>query len=336
MPLDPQARRLLALLRAGRAGTPAASIEERRERFAALMRLSGPAEAVASVEEHSMPGPVGPLRMRVYTPLPQTPAPGAGLLYFHGGGFVAGDIATHDALCRSLANAGRLRLVALDYRLAPEHAFPAALVDCYRAALWARRYAPLLGIDPRRLGIGGDSAGASLAAIVCRLARDAGAPRFALQLLLCPITDFSAPRHHLRAADHLLDGKTMAEELAFYLPPGIDPGDPRVSPLKAADLSGLPPALIHTAEGDPLRDEGEAYAERLRTVGVETRHTCHPGMIHLFYAMTGVIPYARAALERIGIDLRAALAPAPQGDARSRTSPVPKRRDRRAAAAPAP
>jgi acetyl esterase len=337
MALDPHAGRLLAMLAAaGRTGSAGANLTERRQSFAALMRLSGPAEPVGAVADRLVPGPDGPIGLRLYTPRAAAPGASPGIVYFHGGGFVAGTLDTHDALCRSLANAARCRVVAVDYRLAPEHKFPAAIMDCYRAATWAREHADLLSIDPQRLAVGGDSAGATLAAVVCRMARDAQQPSFALQLLLCPIADFTASlaSRQTMATGYLLDQAAMNRELALYLPPDIDAADPRVSPLTAADVSRLPPAWIHTAEFDPLRDEGKAYAERLTAAGVEVRHTCHPGMIHLFYAMAGVIPYARGALARIGLEIRAALEQGSCAGPKSRTSPVPRRRDPRAAADP--
>ncbi len=326
------------MVAAGRADASCASLAEWRRRFAALMRLSGPAEPVGRVEDRLLPGPEGPLGLRLYTPLAADRGPSAGLVYFHGGGFVAGTLATHDALCRSLAHRARCRVVAVDYRLAPEHKFPAALMDCSRAATWAREHALALGIDPQRLAVGGDSAGATLAATVCRMARDAAEPPFVLQFLLCPITDFTASQASRRAmaTGYLLDQTAMERELALYLPAGIDAADPWVSPLRVGDLRGLPPACIHTAEFDPLRDEGRAYADRLKEAGVEVGYACHPGMIHLFYAMAGVIPYARTALGLIGAELNAALREVPRRGARIRTSPVPRRRGLRAAADPAP
>jgi acetyl esterase len=315
MALDPHAGRLLAMLAAaGRAGSGGVTLAERRQGFAALMRLSGPAEDVDTVEDRFLSGPDGALGLRLYTPRAVGSGTGPGLVYFHGGGFVAGTLDTHDALCRSLANAAGCRVVAADYRLAPEHKFPAAITDCYRAATWVREHADMLRIDPQRLAIAGDSAGATLAAIVCQMARDAREPRFALQLLLCPITDFTASLESRRAlaTGYLLDQATMMRELALYLPRGIDAGDPRVSPLSASDLSELPPAWIHTAEFDPLRDEGRAYAERVAAAGGEVRYTCHAGMIHLFYAMTGVIPYARRALAHIGAEIKAAFEQPPR------------------------
>lgn len=312
MPLDPHASRLLAILKSARRPDPdSTGPAEWRQAFAALMRLSGAPERVSFVEERFLPANLGALALRLYTPRGLDYALGPGLVYFHGGGFIAGSLETHDAFCRSLANAGGCRVVAVDYRVAPEHKFPTALLDCYRAASWVKAHASMLGIDRHRLAVGGDSAGASLAAIVCGMARAAPGPPFALQLLICPITDFAASQASRRAlaTGYLLEQRAMERELALYLPAGFNMADPGLSPLHLAELGGLPPACIHTAEFDPLRDEGEAYAERLKEAGVAVRHTCHSGMIHLFYAMGGAIPYARRALAAIGEEIRMALAP---------------------------
>jgi acetyl esterase len=311
MPLDPHARRLLAMLAAGGpADASGGSMAERREAFAALMRLSEPAPAVAGVEDRAIRGPCGPIGLRFYIPIGAGRDRLAGLVYFHGGGLVAGSLSTHDSLCRSLANLSGCRVIAVDYRLAPEHKFPAAAVDCYHAATWALDQATTLGIDPERLAVGGDSAGGTLAAVVCQMARQMREARFALQLLLCPILDFAAATASRRALGkgYLLDQATMDRDIAQYLSPGVDLTHPRVSPLRASELDGLPPALIHTAEFDPLRDEGRIYANRLMQAGVAVSYTCHPGMTHLFYGLSGVIPYARTALKGIGADLATTLA----------------------------
>ena len=203
---------------------------------------------------------------------------GPGLVYFHGGGFVAGDLDTHDALCRSLAVGAGCRVVSVDYRLAPEHRFPAAVDDAVAATADVRNRARDLAIDPDRLAVGGDSAGGTLATLT---AAALGA-RVALQLLLCPVLDAeprTASRQVFRAG-YLLDAAMMARDLGDYAPAGPDPADPRLSPLRAAALAGMPRALIHTAEFDPLRDEGALYAERLAAEGVSVAHRCHAGMIH--------------------------------------------------------
>jgi acetyl esterase len=313
MPLDPHAKRFLDMLAAAAPTRgPSPDIAERRRAFAALMRFSRPAEPVDSVADETLPGPGGPLVVRIYAPLPARPGALPGLVYFHGGGLIAGSLETHDRLCRTLANETGCRLVAVDYRLAPEHPFPAATDDGLAALQWVFAQAARLRIDPARIGIGGDSAGGALAAVVCRLAARALGPRLAFQLLICPITDFSAPTASRRAFETpLLNEAMLREDVARYLAPGVTSSDPRVSPLRAADLDGLPRTYVHTAECDPVRDEGQAYAERLAAAGVAVRHTFHAGMIHLFYGLTGVIPYARTALKEIGAEIRSALGPPP-------------------------
>jgi acetyl esterase/lipase len=217
---------------------------------------------------------------------------------------------THDGVARALACAGAVRVVSVDYRLAPEHPFPAALEDAKAAVAYISTHASEFGMDVKRLGIGGDSAGATLAAATCQAAARAGSPRLALQLLVCPILDYSrsTPSKREFARGYLVDQATLDHDLRHYLPQGrTSPADPLVSPLLAEDLSGMAPTLIHTAEFDPLRDEGRNYFERLTQAGNEVSYTCHPGMIHLFYGLGAVIPYARTAFEQIGGEIRAAL-----------------------------
>ena len=182
-------------------------------------------------------------------------------------------------------------------------------MDGYAAAIWAVEHVTELGIDRDRIAVAGDSAGATLAAIVCQLARRARRVHLPAQLLLCPITDLAAETKSRSdfAEGYILDKAMMHRDREHYLPAGTDPTDPRISPLRASDLSGLPPASVHTAEFDPLRDEGRAYADRLARAGVKVSYTCHEGMIHLFYAVSSAIPYAHTALKRIGSELRAAL-----------------------------
>ena len=309
MPLDPHAKRFLDMLAvAGSANPTETTIDERRQTFRNLMGFSGRLPEIGHIEARNLPGPGGPIAVRIYTPAIAETRPLPGLVYLHGGGLVAGSLDTHDGLCRTLANEIGCRLVSVDYRLAPEHRFPAGLLDGEAAARWVFEHADEVGIDRKRLGIGGDSAGATLAAVLCQMTREAKGPPIAFQLLLCPITDFVVDTPSRRAFDtRLLDQATMARDLAWYLPPDHDPADPRVSPLCAADLCGLPPAFIHTGEYDPFRDEGRAYAERLEGDGVAVRYTCHPGMVHLFYGLAGVIPQARAVLQMVGAQLRGGL-----------------------------
>ena len=311
MPLDPHVRRFLHALSAGGARDPsAASVAQRREAFRDLMAFAGTGARVARTEDGVLPGPAGKLRFRAYTPLGAAGGRLPGLVFFHGGGLIAGDLETHDALCRALCHETACRLIAVNYRLAPEHPFPAAVEDACAAMVWAGRHADQLGLDPGRIGIAGDSAGGTLAAVACQRAAATQQARPALQLLLCPILDWAGetPSRAALGEGYLVDRAMMREELAHYLPPGHDAAHPLVSPLRAAGLGGQPPAYIHTAEFDPLRDEGHAYAERLHASGVAVRHTCHAGMVHLFYALGAIVPYAPVALRQIGAEIRSAMA----------------------------
>ena len=311
MPLDARAKRFLDTLAA--LNPPSAlslSAAERRNALSHLLSFSGQPESVASAEDDVLPGPAGAIAFRSYAPLgSHAGAALPGLIYFHGGGLVAGSIETHDAIGRALTNASGCRVFSIDYRLGPEHRFPAAVEDGYAAAAWIAANGERLGIEPGRLGICGDSAGATLAAVVCQMATHARSPSLAFQFLLCPIMDFSTESESRRefSQGYLVDRDTLEHDLKHYLAPGNDPADPRISPLREKDLGGLPPTVIHTAEYDPLRDEGRAYAEQLQASGVKTLYRCHPGMIHLFYGMRGLIPYASAAFAQMGADIRSLL-----------------------------
>jgi acetyl esterase/lipase len=311
MTLDPGAARLLRMLAAGNAGNAdgaggatAEGPADRRRRLQTLALTagdSGPSSVDTRHLQANRPG--GPLRLRLYTPAASAPA---ALVYFHGGGWVAGGLDTHDGLCRRLAASSGVKLLAVDYRLAPEHPFPAALDDALFAVRWAAAHARALGFDPDRLGVAGDSAGGGLAAAVAQ-SRDA--PPLALQVLLCPILDPAAERPSRRAFGdgYFVESAALAEDLRAYCGEAVDPGDPRVSPLRAGDLSGQPPALVHVAECDPFRDEGEAYAERLSQAGVAVRSLCWPGMIHYFYALGRGVPAAGPAVDVIGAQIALAM-----------------------------
>jgi acetyl esterase len=312
MPLDARVRRFLdKLAAAGAANALTLSVEERRRSLAELLSFGGPPTTVGGIEERTFVGPASQLRIRVYAPtgvgehevLP-------GFVYFHGGGFVAGSLDTHDGICRALTQASGCRLLSVDYRLAPEHPFPAAIEDGLAATAWITAHAAELSLDPDRIGVCGDSAGATLAAVVCQSVAAGGRLRLACQLLLCPIMDYaeeSDSRLSL-AEGYLVDGATLEHDLRHYLPMGADRADPRVSPLRAHGLRGLPPTCVHTAEFDPLRDEAAAYAGRLRAAGVPSTYCCHPGMIHLFYGLGAIIPYADTAFDLMGADIRSLLA----------------------------
>jgi len=311
MPLDARAKRFLDTLAA--LNPPSAltlSATERRSALQHLLSFSGQSEAVASTENDVLPGPAGPVAFRRYDPFGSHVGESLpGMVYFHGGGLVAGNLETHDAICRSLTNASRCRLFSVDYRLGPENRFPAAVEDGYAAVEWIAANCHRFGVEPRQFGICGDSAGATLAAVVCQMAARSQGPVPAFQFLLCPIMDFSRESDSRRelAQGYLVDRDTLQHDLKHYLTPGDDPADPRISPLRAADLQALPPTVVHTAEYDPLRDEGRAYADRLQAAGVRTHYRCHPGMIHLFYGMRGLIPYAGAAFAQMGEDIRSLL-----------------------------
>lgn len=306
MPLDRRAERLLAMLAAARgeadAPQPPAA---RREALRALGAMADDASAPAELDDREIEGPAGRIPVRLYSPLVAGRRPGPALVFFHGGGWVAGDLETHDGFCRRLCAASGWRLIAVDYRRAPEHPFPAALGDCLAATRWAAAHAAALGIDPARLAVGGDSVGGGLAAAVTLAARDGGDLQLALLLLVCPILDVgSADGSRAAFGDgHFISRAAFARDLADYAP-GVPADDPRLSPLRAASLAGLPPAVIHTAAFDPFRDEGEAFAAALARAGVPVHAHRHAGMIHYFYALGRAIPYANEAAAMMGDQMR--------------------------------
>jgi acetyl esterase len=265
---------------------------------------------VADIREFSAPGSAGaavPLRLyRGATTSPDDTLPA--LVYFHGGGWVIGDLDTHDSLCRHLANGARCIVVAVDYRLAPEHKFPAAVEDCFAATSWVAREAVALGIDRERLAVGGDSAGGNLAAVVSLIARDRGAPKLRYQALLYPAVDcgMTHSSHDRFAEGYLLTRPTMKWFYEHYLREPADIDDWRASPLRADDLSGVAPALVLTAGNDVLRDEGEAYARRLQEAGVAVQLRHFPDQIHGFLTMGKIIEAAQPALDDVAAALQAA------------------------------
>ena len=305
MPLDRDAARLLRMLAAAETGeAPARGVAERRRMLETLTRIAGE-RRTDGVEARDLqaPGPAGSIRLRLHSP---AKASSAALVYLHGGGWVAGGLGTHDGLCSRLAATSGATVVAVEYRLAPEHRFPAGFEDAVAAVRWTAQHAEALGLDPARLAVGGDSVGAGLAAAV---AQSAEAPPLALQVLLCPILDVVNETSSRRAfaAGFFLDAAALAQDLRDYCGGEADLHDPRLSPLLASDLSGQPPALIHAAEYDPFRDEAQAYAERLSQAGGAVRFRCWPGMIHDFYTLSRAIPGAGPALDAIGAELAEAL-----------------------------
>ncbi len=315
MALDPQLQELVdasaALATLDLANTNA-------ETFRALSKAPylqyEPTEAVASVVDRSIPGPEGEIPVRIYTPARPpgaVDAPLGVLVYFHGSGFCIFDLDTHDHECRMLANLGEVIVVSVDYRLAPEHKFPAAVVDCRAALHWVHDHADGLGGDPARVGVGGDSAGGNLAAVTAQIARDEGRPELAFQLLVYPVTDLRGD-HPSRAENgkgYLLTTEVMEWFETQYLTDDSERTDPRASPLLADSFAGLPPALVITAEYDPLRDEGNAYAEQLRAAGVPVTLSPYDGAVHGFFQLSATTDIGRRAIGEAGAAVRAALGP---------------------------
>ena len=272
---------------------------------------------VAGVENLRMPGPGGDIELRDYRPIESKagdvlPA----LVFFHGGGWVIGDLDTHDVLCRALANAGRCAVVSVHYRLAPEHKFPAAFDDAVAATHWVHGNAAKLGIDPKRIAVGGDSAGGNLAAVVAIAFRDTWAPALSLQLLIYPVTDMrmNTASYVKNAEGYMLTRKSMEYFAEHYLRGAADVTDWRVSPLLANDHTKLAPAYVITAGFDPLCDEGHAYAEKLLAAGVTTTYECFEGMVHGFIGMGGLVATANHGVYRCGQALRNAFSTATLGE----------------------
>ena len=306
MTLSPQAKFVLDQL-AALDMPPMHTQEPAAVREANLLPPAVPDVAMASVDDRTIPGPAGDIPVRIYRPVENSGLPL--LIWFHGGGWVIGDLDGADVTCRELASRSGAVVVSVDYRLAPEHRFPAAHEDCYAATVWAAAHAADLGADAHRLAVGGDSAGGNLAAVVALRARDEDGPPIRFQLLVYPVTDqnYETGSYRDNADGYLLTRDSMIWFWDHYLGPGGDGGHPHASPLRAADLSALPPAHVITAEYDPLRDEGEAYAVRLREEGVPASLTRYDGQIHAFFGMHGVLDDATRAAAEAAAKLKAAL-----------------------------
>ena len=305
MPLDPQAQAFLEQLAA--AGDPPLhelSVAEARQVIVALFGTQGDPELVGAVEERTIPGAGGEMPTRIYKPYGTGPFPV--LVYLHGGGWVIGDLEAYDATCRALTNAAGCLVVAMEYRLAPEHKFPAAPEDCYAATCWVAANAAAIGGDPRRIAIGGDSAGGNLAAVVAQMARDRGGPALVYQLLVYPVTNYGYDTASYRenAEGYLLTRDAMVWFWNHYLRSAADGDNPLASPLRANDLRGLPPAMVLTAEFDPLRDEGEAYAMRLQEAGVPVTLKRYTGTIHGFFSLGAVLDQGKQAMADAAAALR--------------------------------
>lgn len=247
------------------------------------------------------------LPIRIYRPL--VPAGKGALVYFHGGGWVLGNLESHDAICRRLSGGAGITVISVDYRLAPETPFPGPLQDCYVATRWVAHNAEELDIDPQRIAIGGDSAGGNLAAAVALLARDEAWPTIRFQLLIYPVTDarMDTASYRDNASGYLLTQSSMSWFWDHYVPTAEDRAQPLVSPLRADSHAALPAALVLTAEYDPLRDEGEAYANALESAGVPVQHTRYSGLIHGFFGMYETVAASRPAIREATVALREAL-----------------------------
>lgn len=307
MPLDPQVQALLESMAAS--GAPplhTLPVPAARGAMYTFLPLAGPPEEVASVEDRQIEGAHGAIPVRIYTPEGSGPFPV--LVFFHGGGFIIGDIATYDPLCRKLTNAAHCITVSVDYHLAPEEKFPAAVDDAYAATCWVAKECATFHGDPTRIAVAGDSAGGNLAAVVSLMARDQGGPSLVYQVLIYPVTDArgQAPSITENGDGYLLTKETMLWFTQHYLHNDDEKLNPLASPLLASDLSNLPPALVITAEFDPLRDEGEIYADRLKAAGVPITVTRYNGMIHLFLSMAGVVDQGKEAFAQIARELRKA------------------------------
>jgi acetyl esterase len=257
--------------------------------------LAGPLQEVALVENRTIPGPAQPIPIRVYFPEIGNNLPA--LIYYHGGGWVAGSLDGHDRTLRALTNSSGCVVISVDYRLAPEHKFPAAVEDADASLRYVAEHCAQFGVDPNRIAVGGDSAGGNLAAVVSLIARDRGGPNVAFQLLIYPATDYhdDRPAMHEFAQGYFLTRPLLDYFWGHYLNGPQDGRHPHVSPINAESLAGLPPALVITAECDPIRDQGEAYAERLRESGVPVSVKRYEGAIHAFFNFGGVVDSGKQA-----------------------------------------
>jgi acetyl esterase len=302
--MDPKAQLVGEFVKSIRVPGVYPPLPELRQQLRTMVTLMDePAPALPRIEEMKIPGPAGTIPARVYDPAPGGPRPA--LAYLHGGGWVQGDLETHHGLCARLAQRAGVLVVAIDYRLSPEAKFPAAVEDCLAAYRWLRERGREIGVDQSRVGIGGDSAGGNLSAVVSQLAKAAGLPVPTCQVLIYPATDFSmdTPSHRELESGHIIPRERIVWYARQYLRGEADKKDPRVSPI-LGDLRGQPPALIITAGFDPLRDEGHEYAKALEKAGVDAQYHEYPGQIHAFVSLTKAIPQGMACTLEIGDYLR--------------------------------
>lgn len=305
MPVDAQTAAVIEAVESlGLPPVNECSPEEARINFDNRPRAAGP--EVGKVEDRTVPGPAGEIPVRIFTPAGSGPYPI--LMWYHGGGWVIGNVRTHDGICRHLCQQINCVVVSVDYRLAPEHKYPAAADDCYAAIAWAAANADALNGDADRLAVAGDSAGGNLSAVVSLMARDKGGPAIVHQLLVYPVTEFKldTPSYTQNADGYLLTKAGMIWFWGHYLGNEGDGAEPYASPMRADDLSNLPPALVITAEFDPLRDEGEEYARRLTQAGIPTACTRYDGVVHGFFGMPELVDKGAQAIAEASAALREA------------------------------
>jgi acetyl esterase len=287
--------------------TPQELRADRASKAEAMAALAGPLQQVARVENRTIPGPAQPIPIRVYWPETGKNLPA--LVYYHGGGWVAGSLDGHDRTLRALTNSSGCVVISVDYRLAPEHKFPAAVEDADAAVRYVAEHAAEFDVDADLIAVGGDSAGGTLATVACLIARDRGGPKIAFQLLVYPATDYEDNRPSVQdfAQGYFLTKPLLDYFWGHYLPRPEDGRHPHASPIRAESLAELPPAMVITAECDPIRDQGEAYAQRLRESGVPVSVKRYEGAIHAFFNLAGVVDSGKQAIEDAGQALRAAL-----------------------------
>jgi acetyl esterase len=301
MPLHPQAQTVCDAANAlERPALADENLQLQRQGFGMLMLLAGEREPVHLVEDRDAEG----IPVRIYRPSPDADLPI--VVYLHGGGWTIGSVEQYDPVMRQVANAANAIVVAPEYRLAPEHPFPAPLDDCWRALCWTAKNASTFGGDGSRLAVMGDSAGGNLSAVCALQARDAGGPELAIQVLVYPVTDcdLSTPSYRENRDGYLLTEDEMRWFFHCYTRGDIDPTDWRISPLRARDVAGVAPALVLTAEYDPLRDEGEAYARRLAEAGVTVQKHRYDGMVHAFFGLSAAFDASRDAIDCAATALR--------------------------------
>ena len=307
-PLHPQTQLYLDRLHfLGARSTHTYSPSDAKEGFKSIVLSGGPPEPLASIEDRTIPGPNGAIPIRIYTP--EGSGPFGVLQYMHGGGWEVGSIFTHDPVCRTLAYRAKCIVVSVDYRLTPEFVYPVQINECYSVLQWIAEQAYTFQGDPTCIAIGGDSAGGNLTAVMALKARDEHGPAIKFQCLIYPVTDYYLPEnasYQEFANRYFMTARDMKNFFDLYLPQGFDREDPYIFPLRAKDLSNLPPALIISAEHDVLLDEGIAYAGRLKQAGIAVHHTIYPGVIHTFINLRGLLDQSNAAHDEIAAALRTA------------------------------